>query len=642
MPILRSFKKSYKTWLTTVCAVSLAFGVISEYSGLIGSQLAVIFYLLAYISGGYQGMVETLKDLRNYQINIDFLMITAAIGAAIINQWLEGAILLFLFSLSGALESYALGRSRTAIHALMELRPNQALVRHDDGTESLQPVEELKIGQVVIVKPGEHIPIDGRVIQGYTNVDQSAITGESVPVLKEPGDTVFAATLNEQGAVEIEVTKPSKDTTLAKIIELVEKAQKNKARTQRFLEKFEPGYAISVILAVALLILIPWLIFNYDFEPVFYRAITVLVVASPCALIISTPASIISAIANAARSGILFKGGAHIEQTIGIDIIALDKTGTLTEGRPVVTDIVPFGNGLSDGLDSPLTEMELMSIAAGCELYSEHHLARAIVNKAREKGAKPVDVKNLQAVPGQGVYAEWNQKSVSVGNHKLYEKSIEAWPPDIRKKAIHLRKQGKTVVFLVTDGTPNGIIAMADRIRPEAVLALRQLRSMGIKKIVMLTGDNEGVARSIASDLDIDEVYTDLLPEDKLRIIENLKQEGLVAMVGDGVNDAPALATSNLGIAMGAAGTDVALETADVVLMGDDLSKLPYLFWLSRKSKKIVWQNIGFSLAVILLLLTGVFLIDLPLTMGVIGHEGSTLLVVLNGLRLLKTGDPML
>jgi len=642
MSLIRSFKKSYKTWLTSICAVSLAFGVISDYSGLIGSQLAVAFYLLAYISGGYQGMVETLKDLRNYEINIDFLMITAAIGAAIIDQWLEGAILLFLFSLSGALESYALGRSRTAIHALMELRPNQALVRHEDGTESLHPVEELKIGQIVIVKPGEHIPIDGNVIQGYTNVDQSAITGESVPVLKEPGDTVFAATLNEQGAIEIEVTKPSKDTTLAKIIQLVEKAQKNKARTQRFLEKFEPGYAISVILGVALLILIPWLVFNHDFEFVFYRAITVLVVASPCALIISTPASIISAIANAARNGILFKGGAHIEQTIGIDIVALDKTGTLTEGRPVVTDIVPFGNGLSDDHGSLVTEKELMSLAAGCELYSEHHLAQAIVNKAREKGAKPAEVKNLQAVPGQGVYAEWNQKSVSVGNHKLYEKSIESWPPDVREQAVRLRKEGKTVVFLVTDGAPNGIIAMADRTRPEAAMALRQLRRMGIKKIVMLTGDNEGVAKSIARNLDIDEIHADLLPEDKLRIIENLKQEGLVAMVGDGVNDAPALATSNLGIAMGAAGTDVALETADVVLMGDDLSKLPYLFWLSRKSKRIVWQNIGFSLAVIFLLLTGVFLIDLPLTAGVIGHEGSTLLVVLNGLRLLKTSDPIL
>lgn len=641
MSLIRSFRNSYKTWLTAICATALALGVVADYTDLITSQFAVAFYLLAYISGGYQGLVETLKDLRNYEINIDFLMITAALGAAIIDQWLEGAILLFLFSLSGALESYALGRSRTAIHALMELRPNQALVRQEDGKEILTPVEELQVGQTVIVKPGEHIPIDGKIIQGYTNVDQSAITGESVPVMKEPGDSVFAATLNEQGAIEIEITKPSKDTTLAKIIELVEKAQKNKARTQRFLERFEPGYAISVVVAVSLLILIPWLIFNHDFEPVFYRAMTVLVVASPCALIISTPASIISAIANAARNGILFKGGALIEQTIGIDIVALDKTGTLTEGRPVVTDIIPFGNGLYGDQGTPVSEKELMSLAAGCELYSEHHLAEAIVSKAREKGTEPAEVKNLQSVPGKGVNAEWNQMSVSIGNHKLFEKSIETWPPGIREQAARLRKEGKTVVFLVTNGNPNGIIALADRLRPEAAKALKHLRSMGIKKIVMLTGDNEGVARSIARDLDIDEVHADLLPDQKLEIIEKLKKEGFVAMVGDGVNDAPALATSNLGIAMGAAGTDVALETADVVLMGDDLSKLPYLLWLSRKSKRIVWQNIGFSLAVIVMLLAGVFLIDLPLTAGVIGHEGSTLLVVLNGLRLLRTGEPV-
>ena len=639
MSLLSSFKKAYKTWLTAICAVALIFGIIAEYTGLMGAQLAILFYIIAYISGGYQGLAVTLKDLKNYEINIDFLMITAAIGAAIIDQWLEGAILLFLFSLSGALESYALGKSRTAIHALMELRPSQGLVRDPDGTEALVPVEELKVGQIVIVKPGEHIPIDGKIIRGFSDVDQSAITGESIAVSKKPGDTVFAATLNEQGVIEIEVTKPSKDTTLAKIIELVEKAQKNKAQTQRFLERFEPGYAISVVVAVILLVLIPWLVLNHEFEPVFYRAITVLVVASPCALIISTPASIISAIANAARNGILFKGGAYIEQTIGIDTIALDKTGTLTEGRPVVTDILPFGNGLSGGDGTPMTEEELLRLAAGCELYSEHHLGEAIVNKAREKGWQPVEVHNLQAVPGQGIHADWGSKQLSVGNQKLYETIFGNWPSEIREKAQKLKEQGKTVVFLATDGQPYGIIALADQLRPEAAKALQDVRGMGIKKIVMLTGDNEEVANNIARKLDIDEVHANLLPDEKLEIIEELKKEGLVAMVGDGVNDAPALAISNLGIAMGAAGTDVALETADVVLMGDDLSKLPYLLWLSSKSKRIVWQNIGFSLAVIVMLLAGVFLIDLPLTAGVIGHEGSTLLVVLNGLRLLKTGS---
>jgi Zn2+/Cd2+-exporting ATPase len=637
--MLESFKKSYEIWLTAICLVALGFGVIAEYTDIIPAQLYIYFYIVAYLSGGYQGMTETLKDFRKFEINIDFLMISAAIGAAIINQWLEGAILLFLFSLSGALESYALGKSRKAIHALMELRPTVGLVRHPDGREEPVPVEQLEVGQTIIVKPGEHIPIDGKIIKGVTNIDQSAITGESVPVSKVPGDIVFAATLNEQGAIEVEVTKPSKDTTLAKIIELVEKAQKNKARTQRFLEKFEPTYAISVVIAVIFLILIPWLVLNQDFDPVFYRAMTVLVVASPCALIISTPASIISAIANAARNGILFKGGAHIEQTVGIDTIAFDKTGTLTKGRPVVTDIIPFGNGVTDNFDSPMTEEELISLAAGCEQYSEHHLAEAIVNKAFESGVNPVKVKNLQAVTGQGVFAEWEQKKISVGNQKMYEDIIDSWPSYFQDKATKLRDEGKTVVFLVIDGKPNGLIALADQLRPEATKTILQLRKMGIKKIVMLTGDNEGVAKSIANDLDLDDVHANLLPDEKLKIIEQLKKEGFVAMVGDGVNDAPALATSNLGIAMGAAGTDVALETADVVLMGDDLSKLPYLLWLSRKSKKVVWQNIAFSLAVIVMLIAGVFMIELPLTAGVIGHEGSTLLVVLNGLRLLKTGD---
>jgi Zn2+/Cd2+-exporting ATPase len=636
--ILKSSRMS-GTVLTTLCGFSLAAGFFMEFIEPEGALWSLSFYIIAYASGGYIGLLATIHDLKQGEINIDFLMITAAIGAAIIDQWLEGAILLFLFSLSGALESYALGKSRTAIHSLMELRPSKGLVRQPDGSEEFIPVEELKVGQIVIVKPGEYIPIDGKIIRGFSDVDQSAITGESIPVSKKPGDNVFAATLNEQGAIEIEVTKPSKDTTLAKIIELVEKAQKNKAQTQRFLERFEPGYAISVVVAVILLVLIPWQVLNHEFEPVFYRAMTVLVVASPCALIISTPASIISAIANAARNGILFKGGAYIEQTIGIDTIALDKTGTLTEGRPVVTDILPFGNGISGENGKPMTEEELMRLAAGCELYSEHHLGEAIVNKAREKGWQPAEVHNLQAVPGQGIHAEWDSKQLSVGNQKLFETIFENWPSAIKEKARQLKEHGKTVVFLVTDGQPYGIIALADQLRPEAAKALQDVRAMGIKKIVMLTGDNEEVANDIARKLDIDEVHANLLPDQKLVIIEKLKSEGSVAMVGDGVNDAPALATSNLGIAMGAAGTDVALETADVVLMGDDLSKLPYLFWLSGKSKKIVWQNIGFSLAVIVMLLAGVFLIDLPLTAGVIGHEGSTLLVVLNGLRLLKTGS---
>lgn len=624
--------------LTVICAVTLVLGIIAEHTGLLPESIAIGFYLLSYASGGYQGVVETVTHLRKFELNIDFLMIAAALGAAVLGEWIEGATLLFLFSLSGALESYALGKSRNAIHSLLELRPTQGLRRNDDGAEELVPIEELKVGDVVIVKPGEHIPIDGNIVKGQTTVDQAAITGESIPVSKEVGDSVFAATLNENGVIELEVTKPAKDTTVSKIINLVESAQKNKAKTQRFLETFEPRYAITVISAVILLIFIPWLMFGHDFDSTFYRAMTVLVVASPCALIISTPASIISAIANGAKNGILFKGGIHVEQTVEIDTIAFDKTGTLTQGKPAVEDIISYSSDTQSFEFEGESVDNMLAVAAGCEMHSEHHLAEAIVNKAKEIKIKPAQVQNMQSTPGQGVEADWENKKVAVGNLKMFESELDSWDPEIREKASDLRDEGKTVVFVTVDQKPAGIISLADQIRPDSKKALNQLKKNGIKKIVMLTGDNRGVADAIAKELNIDEVHADLLPEQKVEVIEKLKKSGMVAMVGDGVNDAPALATSHIGIAMGAAGTDVALETADIVLMGDDLTKLPYLLQLTRKAKKVVWQNIGFSLAVIVMLLFGVFLIDLPLTLGVIGHEGSTLLVVVNGLRLLKQG----
>lgn len=621
--------------LTIICAISLSLGAIAQYTPLLPDSASIFLYIISYLSGGYHGVKDTLKQLGNFKIDIHFLMISAAIGAAVLGQWIEGAILLFLFSLSGALEHYALDKSRTAIHSLLQLRPSQALrINHDESEETV-PIEELKIGDRVIVKPGEHIPIDGQIIKGETNIDQSAITGESVPVSKSANDNVFAATLNENGVIELKVTKRPEDTTVSKIIELVEKAQKNRAKTQRFLDSFEPRYAVSIVLFVIGLIFIPWLIFGQDFDPTFYRAMTVLVVASPCALIISTPASIISAIANGAKKGILFKGGAYVEQTVEIDTIAFDKTGTLTEGKPAVTDQWAWNHETSTLTDRPADTNPVLAIAAGCEVHSEHHLASAIVNKANEMEIMPKKTEQMQAVPGKGVTAQLEGSDVSVGNLKMYENTFAQWDSKFRDKANSLRNEGKTVVFVVRDENPIGLIALADQLRPAAAQTIKDLRELGIKKMVMLTGDNRGVAESIGAQLGLDEIHADLLPEQKVDVIEKLKANGTVAMIGDGVNDAPALAISHLGIAMGAAGTDVALETADIVLMGDDLSKLPYLISLSRKSKKVVWQNILFSMAVILMLLLGVFLIDLPLTLGVIGHEGSTLLVVLNGLRLL-------
>lgn len=628
---------SNKVVLTVICAIALGLGAIADYTAILPASVSIYFYILSYISGGYHGLKDTLKHLRYLEINIHFLMIAAAIGAAILGQWIEGAVLLFLFSLSGALESFALGKSRNAIRSLLKLRPSKALLRRADGSEQEVPIEELEIGDLVIVKPGEHIPIDGTIKKGETAIDQSAITGESIPVSKETGDTVFAATLNENGVIEIEVTKKAEDTTVSKIITMVEEAQKTKAKTQRFLDAFEPRYATSVIIAVIAMVLVPWLMLGHDFDRTFYRAMTVLVVASPCALIISTPASIISAIANGAKNGILFKGGVHVEQTVGIDIIAFDKTGTLTLGKPAVIDMLPFDDAESKFISNQAALENMMSLAAGCERYSEHHLAEAVLKMAKEMGCEPLDVEHMTGVPGKGVQAEWNGKTISVGNLKMFEDSIDEWDHILTEKATELRGEGKTVVFVVEDSRPLGLIALADQVRPEAKRVIVSLKQLGIKKIVMLTGDNVGVAKSIADELGIDDLYADLLPQQKVEWVEKLKAQGTVAMVGDGVNDAPALAISDLGIAMGAAGTDVALETADIVLMGDDLPKLPYLLKLARKSKTVVWQNIIFSLSVIVVLLAGVFIVDLPLTIGVIAHEGSTLLVVLNGLRLLKT-----
>ncbi len=624
--------------LTAICLVSILLGALADYSVLLPENLAVIFYVIAYISGGYHGFKETIEHLRNFELNIDFLMIAAALGAAVLGEWIEGAILLFLFSLSGALESYALGKSRNAIHSLLKLRPSQGLLIKPDGTEKLTPIEQLKVGDTVLVKPGEYIPIDGEILKGQTTVDQSAITGESIPVTKEIGDSVFAATLNENGVIELKVTKPAKDTTVAKIIDLVESAQKNRAKTQRLLDTFEPRYAISVVVAVLGLIFIPWLFLGHEFDSTFYRAMTVLVVASPCALIISTPASIISAIANGAKNGVLFKGGAYVEQAVGIDTIAFDKTGTLTKGKPEVTDLIAYDAKTDRFSTDEESKKYLIAVAAGCEQYSEHHLAEAIMKFANETHAEPFKAENMKAIPGQGVEAEINGKQVAVGNLKMFTKQIEGWSKSIRKKAEELRKLGNTVVFVAEQNVPIGLIALADKVRPQSKKTIAKLRKMGIRKIVMLTGDNADVAQAIAGDLWIDEIHADLLPEQKVEVLNRLKKTGTVAMVGDGVNDAPALALSHLGIAMGAAGTDVALETADVVLMGDDLEKIPYMLWLTRKARRVVWQNISFSLAVIVMLLAGVFLIDLPLTAGVIGHEGSTLLVVLNGLRLLRKG----
>jgi Zn2+/Cd2+-exporting ATPase len=620
-------------WEITLTAATLAFILAGWIGGALGlSPVAeVALYMLAYLTGGYFGVQAGLEDLRQRLVNVDLLMVLAALGAASIGQWREGAILLFLFSLSNTLQTYAMGRSRQAIKALMKLRPEEALVRRGQ-TEVRIRVERLVKGDRVIVKPGERIPVDGLVAAGESAVDQSTITGESLPIDVAHGATVYAGTLNTRGALEIDVTRLASESTLARVIQLVETAQEEKARTQRFLDVFEQKYALGVIAATVLAIVIP-LLLGQAFPGIFYRAMTLLVVASPCALVISTPAAILSAIANAARQGILFKGGVHLENMAGVKAIAFDKTGTLTRGKPGVTNVLPVGSHTAE---------ELLALAAGLEARSEHPLALAIVAEAKRQGLSFTPAKSFEAVTGRGARARIGETSYLIGNRELFASCSECGlvlSEELEAHVSELEAAGKTAMLIgnETSGEILGVIAVADQVRTESKATVERLRRLGVERVVMLTGDNERVASAIAAQTGVDAFYAGLLPEDKVRVVRELAERyGSVAMVGDGVNDAPALAAANVGIAMGAAGSDVALETADVVLMADDLAKIPYVKALSRRAQRVVWQNISFALLVIMTLVVSNFLVGVPLPLGVVGHEGSTLIVVMNGLRLLQ------
>ncbi|HEX3723620.1 MAG TPA: cation-translocating P-type ATPase [Nitrolancea sp.] len=604
--------------------------------GLISHNVQIAFYVLTYLAGGTFATRAAIEALLQGHVEVDLLMVVAAIGAATIGGWVEGGILLFLFSLGNALEHFALGRTHKAIRSLMELSPEDALVVRN-GEERRIPVEELVIGDVVVVRPSERIPSDARVISGESSVDQSPITGESIPVGKLPGDNVFAGTINGHGLLRLSVERVAHESTLAKIIRIVEEARGQKSETQRFTDRFEGAYAIGVICISALTFIIPVAIFGTgEFHSWFYRAMTLLVVASPCALVISTPASILSALANGARQGILFKGAVHLENAGVITAVAFDKTGTLTLGRPRVTDVIPW-----EGVD--LSEM--LSIAAAVERLSEHPLGTAVVQYAESGGFGGLidegEIADLQSMPGRGVRAQVRGRTIRIGNDALFESEGVSLPLKLREQADVFREDGKTTMYVVADDQPLGVIGVADVIRSVAPSVIQELHRLGIKKTILLTGDNERAARAIARQVGIDEWRAGLLPEEKLDVIRELQQSGVkVAMVGDGVNDAPALATATLGIAMGAAGTDVALETADVVLMSDDLTKLPYAVELSRRARRIITQNMTFALSVIVFFSLGAVIGIVPLPVGVIAHEGGTILVVCNGLRLLRFAKP--
>ncbi len=608
-------------------ALTAIFGLAAALLGSYLSPLAItLLWLAAYVAGGAYGLLDGIAKLRERALDVNLLMIAAALGAAALGQPAEGAALLFLFSLSNALQALAMERSRNAIRALMDLRPAQALVRRRSRLVAL-PVEQLVLGDRVIVRPGERLPADGVVVEGASAVDQSPLTGESVPVAKRPGDHVFAGTVNGEGSLEIRVTRLAADSTLARIIRLVEEAQDQKARLQRWLDTFEQRYALVVIGAALLAGTVP-LLFGQPLGPTLYRAMTLLVVASPCALVISTPASILSAIANAARRGILFKGGVHLERLAGVKVVAFDKTGTLTQGRPELTDVVP--------LDSHITPERVLQLAAAVEAKSEHPIAGALVSAARERGLELAESRGFRAAPGLGVQAEVDGEVIRVGGPRFFAENGQRVPDGLLAARRRLESQGKTVMLVQGEASGwLGLIAVADAVRPEAPQAVAELRRAGLR-VVMLTGDNRRTAAAIAAQTGVDEFHAQLLPQDKVGIVRKLAEgHGGVAMVGDGINDAPALAAATVGVAMGVAGADVALEAADVALMRDDLGALAHALNLARAARRVVWQNIAFSLLVIAGLVMATFAASLRLPLGVVGHEGSTLLVVANGLRLL-------
>jgi Zn2+/Cd2+-exporting ATPase len=624
--IPRINREKVEVVFTAINALATLTAYLAGRIGSLSTEGISILFFIAYLAGGYFGMLDGIEVLRRRRLDVNLLMIFAALGAAIIGQPLEGAILLFLFSLSNTLQTYAMDRSRKAIRKLLDLRPSVATV-HRGSTLVTVPVDELQHGDIVVVRPGESIPIDGEITSGSSTVDQSAITGESIPIQKGVGDIVFAGTVNGVGALDVRMTHLAKDTTLAKIVQLVEKAQANKAQTQRMLDNFEQYYALFVLGSAALLTIIPFTLLGQEFHSTFYRAMTFLVVASPCALVISTPASILSAIANGARRGILFKGGIHLEQTANIRVVAFDKTGTLTNGCPSLNNIITW-NGTS--------ETELLRLAAAVESRSEHPLASAIVKAAEDRQLDLPAATNFRSIAGQGVEANVNGFQVLIGNLKLFSTLEQYIPAEVLSTAQQIEAKGQTVMLVQSDGRWSGLLAVADTVRLNAAQVVSELKELGVERVVMLTGDNQRVAASIASKTGVDEFHPQLLPQDKVDVLKKLRQKyGPIAMVGDGINDAPALASADVGIAMGAAGSDIALETADVVLMADDLTNLPHAIGLSRRARKTVWQNLAFSMGVILVLVASAFGASMPLTIGVLGHEGSTVVVVLNGLRLL-------
>jgi Cd2+/Zn2+-exporting ATPase len=587
---------------------------------------AVALYALAYVSAGYDVAHHGISAALHIRFDVDVLMILAAIGAAALGSWAEGAFLLFLFSLGHALEKAAMDRARRAIEALAQIAPDTALVRRE-GEERQIRVEDLLRGDIVIVRPGERLPADGKVVRGRSEVDQSPITGESLPVDKEIGQEVFAGSVNGGAAIEVEVTRLSNDSTLARVIQMVEEAQTQKSATERVIERFQSWFVPAVLGTVLVTAALPPLLGLLTSHHALVRAISMLVAASPCALAMAAPSVVLSGIAQGARSGVLIKGGVHLESLGRVRAIAFDKTGTLTLGKPHVTDVVSFGGA---------SAQRVLQSAASLESRSAHPLAQAIVRHAQQLSVPFTPVEALISSSGLGLEGRLGDVRLRLGSQRLFAESEAAMPTESRVALQRLADEGKTTMIVQADDVFVGVIALADEPRPGARQSVASLERIGLGPLIMLTGDHHSVARAVAGAIGISQVEAGLIPEDKVRAVQRLRQHyGVVAMVGDGINDAPAMAASNVGIAMGGAGSDVALETADVALMADDLLALPYAFSLGRRARGIVRQNLAIAVGVIGILIVGSVTGAVGVGLAIIAHESSTLLVVLNALRLL-------
>lgn len=609
----------------TICSgIFILFATTTQYVFKL-DQLSIHLYIAAIALGGFLIARNAFNSFKLLNLDMNVLMTIAIIGAAAIGEWLEGAAVVFLFSVGNTLQNRTMEKTRRSISQLIDLAPQQAIVLRNDK-EELMPVSEVVPGDVVIVRPGDKIPVDGIIIKGNTSVDQSPITGESLPIDKSVGNQIFAGTINIDGYLEVETQRKSTDSTLARIVHLVEEAQNEKAPVQLLVDKFANYYTPVVIAAAILLTIIPTWILGQPFEQWFYSSLVLLVIACPCALVISTPVSLVAAIGNAAKNGVLIKGGNFLELVGSLRAIAFDKTGTLTKGQPKVKKVYLFSGS---------SEEQILSIAASLEKLSNHPLASALVKEAQNKDLTLKKVDNFKHLTGKGVFGTIDNNNYYVGSMKLFQEIMDQERLSEYSRQIEAGIQEKTIVIIGTSKMIEGIITFEDSIREKAKVTVSQLREVGVNKIVMLTGDNQQASAQVANEIGID-YQAELLPQEKLNYIREMKKFGRVAMVGDGINDAPALAAADIGIAMGTIGTDTAIETADIALMADDISKVPFVVKLSKRTTRIIKQNIIFSLAIkavfIGLALTG----SATLWMAIFADTGAALLVIINGMRLMK------